>query len=94
MGQGPFLCLEQVFASRACLTPDHREPGNDPGMGGNGTIEEAYGASQIFTKNKSRVVWVWGGQPVVNQPSSPLPPEPRRQQLVAVLIAARTKWGQ
>ena len=63
--------------------PDPRlseKPGNDPGMGGNGTIEEAYGASQIFTKNKSRVVWVWGRQPVVNQPCSALPTEPRGQQ--------------
>jgi hypothetical protein len=31
-----------------------------------------------------------GGEPA---PLSPTP-EPRRQQLVEVLIAARTKWGQ
>ena len=43
------------------------------------------GASKITTQNSSQDEWDWGRQPVVNQPSSPLPPEPRRQQLVAVL---------
>ena len=56
-GKGPFLCLEQVFASRACLTPDHRQPGNDPGMGGNGTIEEAFPASKNYDL-KQRLGWV------------------------------------
>ena len=44
---------------------------------------------------KQQRVWMGleqtsGGEPA---PLSPTP-EPRRQQLVEVLIAARTKWGQ
>ena len=54
-------------------------------MGGNGTSEEALVASEISTKNSSGVGWDLSKQLVVNQPRSPLPPEPPRQQLVAVL---------
>ena len=54
-------------------------------MGVSGTSEEALGASEISTKNSSGVGWVWGRQLAVNQPNSALVPEPRPQQLVAVL---------
>ena len=56
-----------------------------PGMGVSGTSEEALGASEISTKNKSRIGWVWGRQLAVKQPSSALVPEPHGEQLVAVL---------
>ena len=54
-------------------------------MGVSGTSEEALGASEISTKNKSRIGWVWGRQLAVKQPSSALVPEPHGEQLVAVL---------
>jgi steroid 5-alpha reductase family enzyme len=63
-------------------------------MGVSGTSEEAFLASEISTKNNGWVEWAWGRQLVVNQPSSALVSEPPRQQLVAVLIATRTKWGK
>ena len=56
--------------------------------------EEAYGASEILVKNSSGVGLAGARQLALNEPSRPLGPEPRRQQLVVVLRAARTKWGQ
>ena len=53
-------------------------------MGVKGTNEEALGSTEISTKNSSRVGRVWGRQPEVKQPRSPLTSEPRRRQLVAV----------
>ena len=80
---------------RGHLSPPQprRKPDRHPGMGVSGTSEEALRASEISTKNKSRVGWAWGRQPVVDKPTSPFAPEPCHQALVAVLLAARTQWG-
>ena len=56
-----------------------------PGMGVNGTTEEALGALEISTKNSSQDGLAWGRQLVVNQPCSALPTERRGQQLVTTL---------
>ena len=61
-------------------------------MGVSGTSEEAFLASEISTKNNGWVEWAWGRQLVVNQPSSALVSEPRRQQLVAVLAVKQLSW--
>ena len=92
MGQAPFICLEQVCASRACLTPDHRQPGNDPGMGGKRNQRRSVrGYGNFYQKQK--LGWMGLEQAAGGEPAQ-LPPEPHRQQLVAVMISARTKWGQ
>ena len=49
---------------------------------------------QKFLSKQQRVGWAWARQLALNEPSRPLGPEPRRNQLVADLIFARTKWGQ
>lgn len=86
VGQGPFLCLEQVCALRTCLTPDHRQPGKGPRHGGQWNHRRSDKRLRNFRqKNSSRVGWASSRYESVNQPSSPLPSEPPRQQLSGVL---------
>ena len=68
-----------------CHYTHNKNQNNDPGTVVNGTTEEAYGASQISTKNSSWAGWALSRHPVVNQPTSALPTQQHRQQLVAVL---------